>query len=75
MGSTLHADLLLADDGGMKDVATYDPRSTPWMKWLESDNQAAQVRASCCELRASCCETRASCSCESSTETRVHILW
>ena len=45
MGSTLHSDLLLADDGGMKDLATYDPRSTPWMKWLESDNQAAQMLA------------------------------
>lgn len=45
MGSTLHSDLLLADDGGMKDMATYDARSSPWMKWLESTNQAASMLA------------------------------
>lgn len=45
MGSTLHSDLLLADDGGMKDLVTYDARSPPWMKWLESTNQAASMLA------------------------------
>lgn len=45
VGSTLHSDLLLADDGGMKDTAMYDPRSPPWMKWLESTNQAASMLA------------------------------
>ena len=45
VGSTLHSDLLLADDGCMKDMATYDARSPPWMKWLESTNQAASMLA------------------------------
>jgi hypothetical protein len=45
VGSTLHSDLLLADDGVMKDSATYDARSPPWMKWLESTNQAASMLA------------------------------
>jgi hypothetical protein len=45
VGSTLHSDLLLADDGGMKDMATYDARSGPWIKWLESTNQAASMLA------------------------------
>lgn len=45
VGSTLHSDLLLADDGGMKDTAMYDPRSPPWMKWSESTNQAASMLA------------------------------
>ena len=45
MGSTLHSDLLLADDGGMKDLVTYDARSPPWMTWLESTNQAASMLA------------------------------
>jgi hypothetical protein len=45
VGSTLHSDLLLADDGGMKDLVTYDARSPPWMTWLESTNQAASMLA------------------------------
>lgn len=45
VGSTLHSDLLLADDGVIKDTATYDARSPPWMKWLESTNQAASMLA------------------------------
>ena len=45
VGSTLHSDLLLADDGVMKDTATYDARSGPWLKWLESTNQAASMLA------------------------------
>ena len=45
VGSTLHSDLLLADDGVMKDTATYDARSPPWLKWLETTNQAASMLA------------------------------
>ena len=29
----------------MKDVSTYDARSPPWLKWLESTNQAASMLA------------------------------